>query len=163
MNGYGLISKVAPSDWSLAAAIEGLTDIEKETLYDFLTQNKEAILLYVSKIYVIKNADFWIKESRKLTGGAKLDGAAFITASGAWTFDSVTENHKQFQDLILNITGDEVPVTLIKTINTKRLSARASEKARTETEVIKAVEVPTKVQQEQVISGEIQEQLKPKQ
>lgn len=114
MNGFGAVTKQDAADWSLIDAITSLSDGEKELLYDALNKDKEAILLYINRFYVIKNADFYVKEGKKLATTAKLTASTFLTANGAWSFDSVTEAHQQFQDLVLNVGGITVPATVLR-------------------------------------------------
>jgi hypothetical protein len=114
MNGFGMVIKKESGNWSYFEAIKSLSDKEKKTIQEAMEQNPSALMLYVNRLYVIKNADFFVKESKKLETGAKLSALSFVTADGAWTFDSVTESHQQYQELVLNVGGVTLSASIVK-------------------------------------------------
>ncbi len=114
MNGFGMVTKRDPDKWSYVEAIESLPNNEKKVIHEAMEQNPSAVMLYVNRFYVIRNADFFVKESRKLETGAKLSALSFVTADGAWTFESATESHQLYQDLVLNVGGIILPAKVVK-------------------------------------------------
>ena len=114
MNGFGMVTKRDPDNWSYVEAIESLPDREKKAIQEAMEQNPSAVMLYVNRMYVIKNADFFVRESKKLEAGAKLSVLSFVTADGAWTFENSTTSHQQFQELVLNVGGITLPVSMAK-------------------------------------------------
>jgi hypothetical protein len=143
MNGFGMVIKKDPENWSLVKAIESLSDKEKKVIQEAMEQNPGAVMLYVNRFYVIKNADFFVKESRKLETGAKLSVLSFVTADGAWTFDTATESHQQYQDLVLNVGGITVPANIVKV------------KDKAGSNIYKVVRRPEMVQKEYLLSGAV--------
>lgn len=168
MNGFGAVTKKDSADWSLTAAISSLSASEKALLYEALNKEKDAVLLYINRFYVIKNANFYVKEGKKLASTAKLTASTFLTTNGAWSFDSVNEAHQQFQDLVLNIAGITVPATVLRVKN--KTASQTFDTAKTLAD--KGYNIPsyvyeiatdgTKSQKEIALSGAVQKQFKNK-
>lgn len=156
MNGYGGKTREDSKDWSLIKAITLLPVPEKELLYDALSKEKDAVLLYINKIYVIKNADFYVKEGKKLATTAKLTASTFLTTNGAWSFDSSDEAHQQFQELVLNIEGITVPATILKVKEETAKKFATGKGEEHPSYVYKIVTDTTKPQKEMVLSGDVQ-------
>jgi hypothetical protein len=104
MEGFGPVEIKEPADWSLADAIKSLPENDKKIIYKAL-KVKGATLMFVNHIYVIKNADFSVKEGKKLSANAKLNAMSFLTANGAWSFESANASQQKYQELVLNISG----------------------------------------------------------
>ena len=145
MNGFGMVIKKDPDRWSYIEVIESFSNKEKKVIREAMEQNPSAVMLYVNKFYVIKNADFFVKESRKLETGGKLSVLSFVTADGVWTFESVTESHKQYQDLVINAGGITVPVSIVKVEDT----------AGSKTYIYQVVPRPDMMQKEYLLSGAV--------
>ena len=168
MNGYGFKTKVDPNGWSIQKAITSLPTREKKLLYDALNKERDAVLWYVNKIYVIKNADFHVKEGKKLATTAKLTASTFLTTNGAWSFDSSNDSHQQFQELVLNIGGITVPVNILRVENKKASksfsksfskSLAASWEGEHPSYVYEIATDETKPQKEMLLSGAAQKQI----
>jgi hypothetical protein len=107
MEGFGSVGIKEPAGWSLANAIKSLPENDKKIIFKAL-KVEGATLMFVNRIYVIKNADFSVKEGKKLSTNSKLNAMTFLTANGAWSFESANEAHKKYQELVLNISGMEL-------------------------------------------------------
>ncbi|MGD0920067.1 MAG: hypothetical protein ABSB22_26825 [Thermodesulfobacteriota bacterium] len=143
MNGFGMVNKQDPDNWSYVQAIESLSDKEKRTIQEAMQQNPSAVMLYVNQIYVIKNADFAVTESKKLAAGSKLSVLSFVTADGAWTFENAHTSHQQFQELVLNVGGITLPASIVK------------ERALAGSDIYQVVRGPEMVQKKYFISGAV--------
>lgn len=159
MNGYGPVERKDSADWSLIKAITSLPVREKKLLYDILNEEKDAVLLYIYKIYVIKNADFRVKEGKKLSTTAKLTASTFLTTNGAWSFDSSDEAHQQFQELVLNIEGIPVQAKILKVENKTASKSFATGKGEHPSYVYEIVTDATKPQKGMFLSGDVQKQI----
>jgi len=163
MKGYGRVIKKEPANWSTMDVIEALTSDKKEAIAETLIREKSAVLLYINQLYVLKKADFFVKEGRKLPAGAQLSASTYLIPEGAWSFKSVKESHQQYQDLVLNVRGITLPITVLK--KKTRVLRRGTERPHQEfipTYIYQVKPLAGKSEHEYFISGEAQRQVEGK-
>lgn len=114
LNGFGTILATEPDGWTVLSALTALKAREKDALYELMTNNKDAVLLYVSRIWAIHDGSLNRTEAKKLAVDAKLDAASIVTTGGAYKLDSSTKTSQRFEDAVLNVGGDIVQATLLK-------------------------------------------------
>lgn len=111
---YGMVQKSDPADWNYIDAINRLDPSKKTALFNVLTTNPGARIIYVDKLYVFRNAIFNVREGRKLSAGAELNALSIVTANGAYSFESSTTRTKNRGASVLNVAGTEVALAIVK-------------------------------------------------
>ncbi len=114
LKGFGDISVAEPSTWSLFTAIDDLSDMQKAAIEELMMVNPSAVLLYVNRVYAIREGNISRKQGRKLEPGATLDSSSYLTPSGAWTFSESAADTKQFAEAVLNMGGEVVQTTFLR-------------------------------------------------
>ncbi|MDH7500448.1 MAG: hypothetical protein QHH30_08700 [candidate division NC10 bacterium] len=163
LKGYGRVTKKEPAHWSIMHVIEAIPSDRKEAIAEALLREKDAVLLYINQLYVLKKADFLVKEGRKLPVGAQLNDSTYLTPEGAWSFESVKESPQHYEDLVLNVRGIILPIAVIK--KKTRVLRRGAERPHPEfipTYIFQIKRYPAELQPGYFISGEAQRQVRGK-
>ena len=127
MTGYGNVLVKEPENWSPFHALQQLPEEAKRALHEQEKRNPDAVLLYVSRLYAIRDGRISTKEGRKLDFGSRLDASSVLGLGGAWTFESNVSSENAFKDVVLNIGGEVIQAELIEIA----IGAKSEEKAST--------------------------------
>jgi hypothetical protein len=128
LNGFGMVEKPDPTNWTYNTAIQNLSPADKAAFYKALLDNPGALALYVNKIYVVKRAHFDLTKGFKLSADAKLDAGSVLTASGAYNFSKKEDANKDFNDTIVNIGGIQIHFDIVTvTTNANSMTALSTQ------------------------------------
>jgi hypothetical protein len=114
LKGFGDILAAEPPTWSLFTAIDDLSDTQKAAIDELMMVNPSTVLLYINRIYAVRDGYISRKHGRKLEPGATLDASSYLTPSGAWTFSDSATDTKHFAEAVLYMGGEVVQTTFLR-------------------------------------------------
>ncbi len=104
---FGFVPKIEQPNVTVASALAALSPPNKSLLCREIAQHPTAKLLYVNKIYAVRNVNFILNKGEKLSTSARAEGSTVITTSGAYKFESANNRTTSFQTFVLNMEGIE--------------------------------------------------------
>lgn len=113
LKGFGNVLVTEPDNWQVYTAVSSLPNAHKAAINQLMASNSSAVLLYVNRLYAIRDGSLSRRQGRKLSAGTSLTASTFLTNNGAWTFSETVEESKDFAEVVLNIGGEVVQATFV--------------------------------------------------
>lgn len=117
LRGFGTVDKVVAKDFALEKAI---TPDHQKAIAAVLKEHKDAVLLYVNKMWVVKDGDVDVYEGKSFANGEKLNVPAVFNGDTAFKFSDSKSGNRHFSEQALEFWGEEyVPefVTAVETVS----------------------------------------------
>jgi hypothetical protein len=105
MTGFGVVHRPGSSKWNYIDAFDGLSKQIKNRVFSAIEENPGAVLMFVDRMYVVKNSTFKVTKAKKLSNGVEASAGSIVTAGGAWTFEGQSATTRLFSDSVVNIDG----------------------------------------------------------
>jgi hypothetical protein len=118
MNGFGMVQKPEDADKNYIVKYSALDDKIKQQINDSLKAHSGSKLVYVNRLYAIKNAQVITKKGQKIAGNADVK-AAVVTMTGSYTFTDTTTTTRVNNNIVLNLEGDEVAMLKVEATTSK--------------------------------------------
>jgi hypothetical protein len=110
--GFGVVLKPEDADKNYVTQYGKLPEARRKQLEALLQQKQGAKMLYINSVYALKRAELSVTMGTKM--GVNEDASAVggvATANGAYKFNKASTQKKYIENVILNITGDEMAPT----------------------------------------------------
>jgi len=105
LRGFGTYVKKEDSAKDYAVQYNLLPEEHRQQIAAHLEERPEAQIFYVNELYVLRNADLFIREAKKLSASAEFDAASLVSGSTAYTFENTNEKNHNYGPVALNYWG----------------------------------------------------------
>jgi hypothetical protein len=114
MKGFGKQAKSEDFDKVPEKLIKALPIEVVEQITAKLNQYPNSKAYYISQFYILKNAELYVKEGKKIHTTGELTTSSVVSINGVFSFENSVEKKKSYGSQVLNFWGNEVSFDLEK-------------------------------------------------
>lgn len=105
MQDFGWITKPESDGWNYITAFNNLSSELKKNIQDVLKKNPDSFLIYINKVYAIRDIQYQCVAAKKINNKADISGSTVATVNGVYDFSREESKDSRFSEIVIDIDG----------------------------------------------------------
>lgn len=105
MQDFGWITKPEPDGWNYITAYNNLSSELKTNIQDVLSKNPGSFLVYINKVYAIRDIQYQCVAAKKVNSKSELGISTVATVNGIYDFSREESKDSRLTEIVIDIDG----------------------------------------------------------